>query len=84
VVPIPPPTLAAIGLVGDPTAVVEGLAINVIDDQGQRAGWWRAERAGIGMGIPGPVLVQGGIGGVDRLFPNLTGGPSPVRSIAGQ
>jgi len=84
VVPIPPPTLAAIGLVGDPTAVVEGLAINVIDDQGQRAGWWRAERAGIGMGIPGPVLAQGGIGGVDRLFPNLTGGPSPVRSIAGQ
>jgi hypothetical protein len=72
----------ATGLVGDDTAVVEGLAIVVVDEQGQRAGWWRTERTETGIGIPGPTQVRGSVAPVDADFPNLTGGPATSRSVS--
>ena len=72
----------ATGLVGDETAVVEGLAVNLIDDQGRRAGWFRTERTGVGLGIVDPVLA-GGSGAVHAVYPNLTGGPPTSGSVSG-
>ena len=72
----------ATGLVGDETAVVEGLAIDVVDEQGARAGWWRTERTQTGIGIPGPTQPDGSVAPVDADFPNLTGGPATSRSVA--
>lgn len=64
----------ATGLVGDGTAVTEGLALNVIDDQGRRAGWWRNPRTGAGFAIQDPSEANASMR-VDARFPNLTGGP---------
>lgn len=74
----------ATGLIGNRDAVVEGLAINLIDAKGQRAGWWSTTRAGIGTGIPSPTLAGAPIGEVHADFPNLTGGPPPIRSVPSQ
>jgi hypothetical protein len=73
----------ATGLVGDDSAVVEGLAINVIDNQGRRAGWWRTQRTGTGFGIPDPSLTGAPMPPVDVDFPNLTGGPPTLHSVSG-
>jgi hypothetical protein len=73
----------ATGLVGDDTAVVEGLAIDVVDEQGARAGWWRTERTQSGFGVPGPTQPQGQVAPVDTDFPNLTGGPATIQSVSG-
>jgi hypothetical protein len=69
--------------VGDDTAVVEGLAVNVVDDQGERAGWWRSQRTATGFGIPGPDLAGATVGPTDVDFPNLTGGPATTQSVSG-
>jgi hypothetical protein len=72
----------ATGLVGDDTAVVEGLAINLIADDGARAGWFRTERTGVGLGLPDPALGAQPTA-VDAEFPNLTGGPRTTNSVQG-
>ncbi len=72
----------ATGLIGSPAAVVEGLAINVADSTGRRAGWWRAAHAGIGMGIPDAAFANVSIPPLDKPFPNLTGGPGTIQSAA--
>lgn len=74
----------ATGLIGDERAVVEGLAINVVDERGQRAAWWRTTRAGIGMGVPSPVFASVPVLSVDRAFPNLTGGSPTIDSVSSQ
>ena len=63
------------GLVGDDNAVIEGLAINVVDDEGQRAGWFHASRTGVGIGIVPPDFGRE-MPPVDVEFPNLTDGPA--------
>jgi hypothetical protein len=62
------------GLVGDDNAVIEGLAINVVDDEGQRAGWFHATRMGVGISIVPPDFGQE-VPPVNVEFPNHTGGP---------
>jgi hypothetical protein len=70
------------GLTGGSTAPSEGLAINVVDAQGRRAGWWSAGRAGSGSAIGDPVLPVAG-GTETTTFPNLTSGPAPTASASG-
>jgi hypothetical protein len=71
------------GLVGDDNATVEGLAINIVDDSGLRAGVWINARDGSGMGATSPTLdLDAGLR-ADTKFPNLTGGPDTLSSIHG-
>lgn len=70
------------GLTGGPAAPSEGLAINLVDTQGRRAGWWTAGRAGSGSAIGDPVLSVSG-GTETTTFPNLTGGPAPTAFASG-
>jgi hypothetical protein len=62
------------GLVGDPDAVIEGLAITVADGGSRRAGWFKATRTGVGIGI-GPPGFGRDAAPVDVEFPNRTAGP---------
>jgi hypothetical protein len=70
------------GLTGGPDAPSEGLAINLIDNEGRRAGWWSAIRAAAGAGWSDPAFP---INNVEETttFPNLTGGPAPTASSSG-
>lgn len=70
------------GLVGGPTAPAEGLAIDVVDQQGLRAGWWSAVRAGTGSALADPQITLTG-GAETATYPNLTGGPAPTVSVPG-
>lgn len=70
------------GLTGGPTAPSEGVAINIVDSQGRRVGWWSATRAASGSAIGDPILPVGG-GTETGTFPNLTGGPAPTASASG-
>jgi hypothetical protein len=70
------------GLTGGPSAPTEGVAINIIDSQGRRVGWWSATRAATGSAIGDPVLPVAG-GTETTAFANLTGGPDPTAFASG-
>jgi hypothetical protein len=73
----------ATGLVGNNKATIAGLAINLVDDQGHRAGWWSSAVTGTGFSVVDPVLGRAHIGPVDSVFPNLIGGPPTLQSANG-
>jgi hypothetical protein len=70
------------GLTGGLSAPTEGVAINIVDSQGRRVGWWSATRAASGFAIGDPILPVAG-GTETTTFPNLTGGPAPTTSVSG-
>jgi hypothetical protein len=71
------------GLTGGATAPSEGVAINIVDTTGKRAGWWGAGRAGSGFTTADPALSVIGSSSETTSFPDLTGGPSPTGSFTG-
>lgn len=71
------------GLTGNRSALVEGLAIVLVDDHGRQAGIWINARDGSGGNISAPTLTTAPSGTVDTTFPNLTGGPPTLGSANG-
>jgi hypothetical protein len=71
------------GLTGTDKALIEGLAIDLIDDRGQQAGIWINTRGGSGGNLSAPSLDTAIGGTVDTTFPNLTGGPPTLGSANG-
>jgi hypothetical protein len=69
------------GLSGDEAAIIEGLAVNVVDDGGHWIGRFHAARLGVGIGIG--VIDLADPEAVDVVFPNLTGDPPTSRSARG-
>ena len=68
------------GLTGTANAVIEGLAINLVDDSGNQAGLWLDARNGSGGAVGGSLLDFSSTWKVDTAFPNLTGGPPTMQS----
>jgi hypothetical protein len=72
-----------VGLVGGIGAVVEGLAIDVVDDAGHRASAWMSARGGMGSGAADPELDTGPYLAATGHYPNLTGGPGLAGASSG-
>jgi hypothetical protein len=74
----------ATGLVGEPTATVEGLAINVLDSSGERASVWMNGRDGDGSALgTSEALNPSNAHLADATFPVLDGGPGTTASVSG-
>jgi hypothetical protein len=65
----------ATGLVGGDSAVIEGLATCIVDDEGRRVHRFHATRLGTGIGSDDPAFGREAAWPVEAQFPNLTGGP---------
>lgn len=74
-----------IGLVGDSTATIEGLAVKVSVNGAPVIGAWQAAHSGSGYTVFSPDIQtpSDGLGGVTLEFANLTGGPAPSGTVFG-
>lgn len=71
------------GLVGDASATVEGLAIVVTDDAGQRIGSWQSARNGNGSMLWSRAIALPPTLTTTATFPNLIDGPPTSASASG-